>query len=165
MHLRPLEPTDLDVLYEIENDMTMWHAGHTNVPFSRAILAEYIVNQKADIYMDGQVRLVLEDKGEVVGLADLVNFDSRDLRAEVSIIIRKEKQGRGYATEAIQQLIAYARDIILIEQLYAIVAESNKSSLALFRKCGFVQTAVLESWVKRVQNRENAHLFQLFLKK
>ena len=33
--LRAMEPEDLDVLYEIENDAEMWHVGAVNVPYSR----------------------------------------------------------------------------------------------------------------------------------
>lgn len=33
-----MEPEDLDVLYEIENDAEMWHIGAVNVPYSRYLL-------------------------------------------------------------------------------------------------------------------------------
>ena len=35
IRLRALEPEDLDVLYAIENDTTIWNVGNTNVPYSR----------------------------------------------------------------------------------------------------------------------------------
>ena len=33
--LRALEPEDLDFLYEMENDESLWEVGSTNVPYSR----------------------------------------------------------------------------------------------------------------------------------
>ena len=35
IHLRALEPEDLDMLYQIENNRELWSVGVTNVPYSR----------------------------------------------------------------------------------------------------------------------------------
>ena len=40
--LRALEPEDLDFLYEMENDESLWEVGSTNVPYSRQMLLDYI---------------------------------------------------------------------------------------------------------------------------
>ena len=32
IRLRALEPEDLDLLYRIENDVTLWNVGSSNVP-------------------------------------------------------------------------------------------------------------------------------------
>ena len=42
IHLRALEPEDLDFLYEMENDESLWEVGNTNVPYSRQVLLDYI---------------------------------------------------------------------------------------------------------------------------
>lgn len=162
MNLRPLEPSDLDALYQIENEMSDWQYSRTSVPYSRSVLREYIENQHADIYMDGQVRLVVEEKGEVVGFADLVNFDPRDLRAEVSIIIKKEYRRKGLAQQALKRLVDYSRQFLMMEHLYAIIDVRNEASAALFKKVGFMQTAELKDWFRTASGRSNAHIFQLF---
>ena len=84
IRLRALEPEDLDLLYNIENDQSLWDVGNTNVPYSRYALHNYIAQTTGDIYQDGQVRLMIEnEQSEVVGIADLVNFDARHQRAEL----------------------------------------------------------------------------------
>ena len=55
IHLRALEPEDLDFLYEMENDESLWEMGGTNVPYSRQVLLDYITTATADIYTDKQV--------------------------------------------------------------------------------------------------------------
>lgn len=165
IHLRPLESSDLDALYQIENEIEDWQFSRTSVPYSRSVLKEYIENQHADIYLDGQVRLVIEEDGIAVGFADLVNFDPRDLRAEVSIIINKEYRRRGLAHRALCRLVEYSSRFLMMEHLYAIIDERNEASQSLFSKAGFVKTAELKSWFKTVSGRVNAHVFQLFLKK
>ena len=89
VHLRAIEPEDLDLLYRIENDVKLWNVGTTNVPYSRYTLHDYVANASDDIYTDRQVRLMVEDaSGAVVGIADIVNFDPGNCRAEVGLIMR-----------------------------------------------------------------------------
>ena len=38
VELRAMEPEDLDTLYTIENDKSMWDVGTTNVPYSKFVL-------------------------------------------------------------------------------------------------------------------------------
>ena len=52
-----MEPEDLDTLYTLENDRTVWGVSATNVPYSRSVLIDYITSSKSDIYADRQVRL------------------------------------------------------------------------------------------------------------
>ena len=42
VHLRAIEPEDLDLLYRIENDVKLWNVGITNVPYSRYALHDYV---------------------------------------------------------------------------------------------------------------------------
>ena len=96
IRLRALEPEDLDFLYEMENEESLWEMGCTNVPYSRQVLLDYITTATADIYTDKQVRLIVEnEQQEAVGIIDLMNFDPRHQRAELGIVIKKEHQHQG----------------------------------------------------------------------
>lgn len=163
--LRALEPEDLDALYELENDAAEWESGTNNVPFSRYALHDYIANNSYDIYADKQLRQAIDLNGTVVGLADIVNFDPRNARAEVSIIINKEYRRRGIATESLGQIVKYARDFLRLHQLYAVVPEDNTASAALFQKLNFKHTSTLLSWVSDGKDMQNAMFFQLIMKK
>ena len=88
VYLRALEMEDLEFLYEVENDRSLWGVGCTNVPYSRQMLIDYIASASADIYADRQMRLIIENgQHETVGMVDLINFDPRHLRAEIGIVI------------------------------------------------------------------------------
>ena len=87
--LRALEPEDLDMLYQIENNRQLWDVGMTNVPYSRYALHDYIAHASVDIYTDKQVRLMIENQqGTIVGIVDIVDFNPQHLRAEVGIFIK-----------------------------------------------------------------------------
>ena len=42
--LRALEPNDLDLLYDIENDKSLWKYSNTSSPFSKHSLKKFIEN-------------------------------------------------------------------------------------------------------------------------
>ena len=116
IHLRALEPEDLDSLYNIENDEDLWDVGVTNVPYSRFVLSAYIANSTADIYADRQVRLVIEDEHHcTVGLLDIFNFDPRHSRAEVGIVVARRFRHLGYATAALLHAVDYSRKVCHLE--------------------------------------------------
>ena len=164
MKLRAIEPEDLDVLYQIENDRSLWHVGTTNVPYSRYTLHDYIANSSDDIYVDRQVRLMVEnDEGETVGIVDLVQFSPQHLRAEVGIVIMNAQRRKGYATAAVEALCDYAQRVIHLHQLYAVVDSHNEAAVALFRKNGFSVENTLQEWLFDGREYHDALLMQRFL--
>jgi diamine N-acetyltransferase len=163
IHLRALEPDDLDMLYRIENNDALWRVGTTNVPYSRYVLHEYIANTRSDIYSDRQLRMMIEDsRHQVVGIIDLVNFDPRHLRAEVGIVVEEEKRRQGYATAAVREICRYAEQILHLHQLYVIVDMENTAALELFRKEGFNAVNTLQDWLSTGKEYHDAVLMQTF---
>lgn len=164
IHLRAIEPEDLDILYTIENDVALWNVGTTNVPYSRYMLHDYIAHANADIYQDRQVRLIIENlEGEVVGITDVVNFDPQHLRAELGIVIMAPSRRQGYATAAIQEMKRYAATVLHLHQLYVIVDEHNTAARNLFGNLAFKETARLEHWLYNGHQYHDALLLQVFL--
>ena len=162
--LRALEPEDLDFLYEMENDESLWEVGSTNVPYSRQMLLDYIATASADIYADKQVRFIIENEAhERVGIIDLMNFDPRHQRAEVGIVVKKEYQGQGFARLALAHLLKYATNLLHLHQIYAIVAESNQNAVKMLEVVGFQGDKLLKGWLKTGSGYEDAYFFQSFL--
>ena len=48
--LRALEPTDIDFLYQLENERGLWEVSETQLPFARHLLQQYLLNATQDIY-------------------------------------------------------------------------------------------------------------------
>jgi len=148
VRLRAMEPEDLDLLYRIENDVRLWNVGASNVPYSRYTLHEYIASASGDIYSDKQVRLMVENgEGEVVGIVDIVNFDPANRRGEVGLLIEDAHRQRGYALAAMQALEHYARQVLHLHQLYAVISVENTAPHQLFRKLGYKESARLSEWL------------------
>ena len=95
--LRPLEPTDLDLLYRWENDTALWVVSDTVAPYSRKALWQYLEEYTGDIYTQRQLRLMitLTGDGTAVGTVDFLNFDPLNNRAELGLFIIDEQRGKG----------------------------------------------------------------------
>lgn len=162
--LRAMEPEDLDLLYSVENDQQLWAVGVTSVPYSRYVLHDYIANASNDIYADGQVRLMVEsESGGVVGIADLMNFDPKNNKAELGLVIMQQHRHQGFATAAIHQMRRYASSILHLHQLYVIIASANTVAVDLFRKEGFCESTRLRDWLYDGKKYDDAVVLQTFL--
>ena len=162
--LRAMEPEDLDLLYRIENDESMWGMSLTNVPYSRFVLHEFMSDTTGDIYTDNQVRLIVEDdRHQPIGLADIMKFDPKNQKAEIGIIICKSCRCQGYAKAAVEHLHQYAHDTLHLHQLYAVVAVENEASLHLFQGMGYRQTGSLSDWLFDGKTYHDAIVLQRLL--
>lgn len=162
--LRALEPEDLECLYEIENDMSLWNVGVTNVPYSKNVLLDYITQSTGDIYADKQVRLMAEnDKGDVVGIVDLMDFSPKHNRAELGLVVKSEFRGMGYAASILAKVIEYAKNVIHLHQIYAFVPKSNESCVKLLQTLDFQQSIRLKEWLFDGEKYSDAIFFQRFL--
>ncbi|SRR5690554_5168580 len=164
IYLRALEPSDLDFLYELENDEALWRVGNTLTPFSKYILKEYIDNSYRDIFEVKQLRLVICKNGRenAIGFIDLYDFDPQNKRVGVGIVIYpdQEKQ-KGYAFEALNLIKNYAFERLKVNQLYAGITEDNFGSIKLFEKVGFRRNGVKKDWTLSENGFKDEYFYQL----
>lgn len=160
--LRALEPQDIDLLYQIENDHKLWKVSNTYSPYSKYVLQQYLDNSHLDIYTAKQLRLVIEsvDDNEVVGLIDLFDFDPFHLRAGVGIVIKDSHKGKGLAYEAVEVLMQYCKTHLGLHQVYCSILEDNIVSQRLFEKHGFSHMGTKKEWVRVGDEFVDEHFYQ-----
>ncbi len=167
--LRAIEPADIDLLYEWENDENQWYISNTIAPFSRFVLEQYIMNSHLDIYSTKQLRLMIEkisddENGKTVGMIDLFDFDPNNKRAGMGILIKKSERKKGWASEAMELLIDYCFNVLHLHQVYCNILENNIASLELFKKHGFEISGLKKEWIQVKDTWENEYLLQLINK-
>ena len=93
IYLRALEPNDLDFVYEMENDESIWEISNTQTPYSRFLIRQYLENAHQDIYEAKQLRLAIckNDDFSAIGLIDLFEFDPKNNRAGIGILIKNSE--------------------------------------------------------------------------
>ena len=159
--LRTPEPEDLELMFAMENDTTLWSIGSTTLPYSRYTLRAYLEQSRQDLFSERQARFVIELKnGETAGMIDLADFDPLNSRAEVCIGLLGKHRGKGIATCALTLLCDYAFKKLHINQLYAFIPEWNEESLKLFEKNSFKKSALLQQWQRTENGYSNVFLVQ-----
>ena len=166
--LRALEPSDIDLLYNWENDREVWRVSNTIVPYSRYILKKYLENSHHDIYQTKQLRLMIDlkhDKGnklKPIGTVDLFDFDPYHNRAGVGILIGdKSERKKGFASMTLENLIDYAFNTLQLHQIYCNILTDNKDSLSLFQKHGFKIIGEKKEWIKAPEKYIGEYMLQL----
>ena len=160
--LRALEPEDIDVFYQWENDTTFWSWSCTLAPYSRYELRQYILTAK-DIYETKQFRFVIELKQEkkAIGMIDLYDFEPHHKRAAISIIIDKRYRRKGLARDALTLLCDYSFSFLKLHQLYAFIPVKNDSSKQLFIGSGFNENGLLHDWIQSADGYDDVLIFSL----
>ena len=161
MTLRSPEPEDLELMYAMENDTTLWSVGSATLPYSRYTLRTYLEQSRQDLFNERQARFVIDlADGEAAGMIDLAEYDPLNSRAEVCIGLLGRHRGKGIATESLQLLCQYAFKKLHIHQLYAYVPCWNSESIALFENNGFVKSASLRHWQRNENGYNDVFLMQ-----
>jgi diamine N-acetyltransferase len=165
VRLRAIEPADVDLLYQWENETEIWVVSNTLTPFSKHQLEKYVKHAGLDIYQTKQLRLMIEwhEAGQwhTTGMIDLFDFDAFHQRAGIGIMIHKPFRQKGVATQALSLFCDYCFKRLGLHQLYCSVMADNTASLALFQQEGFNLIGVKKDWVRT----PNGFIDELFFQK
>ena len=167
--LRALEPSDIDLMYQWENDMSNWDVSGTLHPFSRFTMEQFVKSAHQDIYTTRQLRMAIDmtgdadGSGKTVGYIDLYEFDPAHLRAGVGILIGDTSARRkGLALESLNLLSTYAFNVLNLHQLFCHVHVNNEASIRLFSAAGYALAGELRDWTLRNGSWVNVFVMQKF---
>ena len=139
IYLRAVEPEDMDIMYEMENDPSMWDISNFTVPYSRYVLRQYIEGSQCDVFADKQLRLMIVRKSDqcILGTIDITDFVPLHSRGEVGIAVHKDYRLQGYATDALKLLCEYAFDFLEAafgdsQEMVAFITELNANYYSLW---------------------------------
>jgi diamine N-acetyltransferase len=160
LKLRALEPNDLELIYEVENDKSLWVYSNTASPFSRHTLKKFI-----EIIEHKQLRLVITHDEKSYGFIDLYDYDFINRRVGVGIIIFKKYRSKGIGLSSLQLTENYLLEHVPIHQVYANISSTNKESISLFEKSKYVNVGLKKDWIFYNNKFNDELLFQKILKK
>ena len=165
--LRALEPSDIEIIYEWENNPDHWFVSNIKTPFSKYIISKYIENAQLDIYQVKQLRLMIQLRAgqandeNAIGTIDLFDFNPFHQRAGIGILIaRKEYRSKGYASEALELFLNYAFKTLNLHQVYCNIASDNHQSINLFKKFGFQIIGEKKDWLKDLNRWVGEYMLQ-----
>lgn len=145
--LRAIEPKDIDLLFDLENDVDLWKYSNRSQPYSRDLLQKYIANAHKDIFEIRQIKFTIcIDDDIAVGFIDLFDFEPLHHRAGVGLVVRERDKSKGYGGAALELICVYAQKYLQLHQLYAFIAEENKISIRLFESQGYCLAGIKKDW-------------------
>ena len=122
-----------------ENNPENWGVSGTKRPFTKEEIKEF-VNGIHDIKITQQMRYIicLNNSREAVGAIDLFEYDAENKEVGVGVLIADQaNRQKGFASEALKQIVHYCRNELDIVNLFCNITKDNAASICLFEKCGF----------------------------
>lgn len=118
------------------SEMALWPC-HTSVNMSLRVIKEF--------FMPDEHNFAIADKltGEVIGCVGLVpagdeHYNHAAGEREVGYWIGFPHWGKGLATEALEALLGFCRNVLSLRAVLLTADARNKASLRVAEKCGFI---------------------------
>ena len=147
--IRAAEPNDAELIYEWENDQSIWRVSETYMPYSMYQIEQFLFNNN-DLFSNRQIRFIIETKNdnEKIGCIDIYDFDPINQRAGIGILLQENYRKRGFTKESLSLLLEYCFNILMLKQVYCLIDSLNEDSLNLFKRIGFVQCGYRKEWIR-----------------
>ena len=136
--LRELTPDDAEFIFELLNEPSfIQNIGDRNIRTLDDARA-YIVNGPVASYAKngfGLYLVVLRETGESIGMCGLIRRDGLE-DVDIGYALVPRFWSRGYAVEAARATKAYAKEVIGLKRIVAIVDPANEGSIRVLEKIG-----------------------------
>lgn len=136
--IREQEVLDVKRLYEIyaDPDTTKYTEGlYPKEEDEIDYMKKYIANQYK-FFEFGLWAIVDKNSGSLIGRAGIsTRADFEEL--ELGYVIAKEYRNKGYAKEACEMILQYAKEELYLEKIQAFTRKENSASVALLQSLGF----------------------------
>lgn len=142
--LRPIHLADASAVFQYRsNHLANRYQGW--IPETIADVNDFIVNWVSpEINEPGtwfQFVIIIQDTGELVGDIGVHFSAENNFQAELGITLGEVHQGKGYATEALNEIISYLFNHLEKRRITASIDPRNLRSVSLFERLGFRREA------------------------
>lgn len=137
LRLRPVSDADVDALHALWTHPQVRRYLWDDVVIDRAVVAERVVRSDASFAAAGWGLWAIEPRegGELLGAAGLVELDPA-VGPEILYSQHPDHQGRGYATEAAEAVLAHAFGALGFARVPGRTDTPNRASARLLERLG-----------------------------
>jgi ribosomal-protein-alanine N-acetyltransferase len=140
LRLRELRGEDAEALHRIYGDAeTMRHVGRSRRPTADLEATRRVVEfvrRHAEHHGFSMWAIDERDGDDIVGIAGLIWVEGHGPEVEVAYILRRDRWGRGYATEALREVLRIGHDELGLDRIVALAYPENKASRRVMEKAG-----------------------------
>ena len=137
--VRELCMDDIDALFELYADDGMDEFTESLFEYEEEkTYQEAYINHMYRFFGYGMWLVFEKETGKLIGRAGLEHREiNEETELELGYLIGKPYQGKGYATEVCQAILAYAKENTGFEQINCVVQKGNDVSIHMAQKLGF----------------------------
>ena len=138
--IRETIPADIPALYEIwkQDGMVRGTVPVLNTLEEETEFMEAYIRHAYLFYDFGLWTVLERESGQVIGQAGLFVSELLDDAIELGYLIGQPYRGKGYAQECGRAILAYAGEVLDLEELHVLIERTNDESLHVAQKLGFV---------------------------
>ncbi len=137
LRLRRFQPEDAEIFatYRMDPDVARYQSWETYSPYHARRFIEEIASVSPGMPGEWfQFAVTEPDTDRLIGDVALRVLPDDSGRAELGFTFAPEHQGKGYATEAVRALLAYAFDRLDVDAVFAIADTRNGASIAVLER-------------------------------
>jgi len=102
---------------------------------------------------------IVNENNEYLGTISLKMIDSYYKDSEFAIVLRSSAQGKGYATQAMKEIMTIAFEKYQLEEVYWNVLANNIAAIKLYERCGYTRLKEVSARrINRAPKKENGEM-------
>jgi RimJ/RimL family protein N-acetyltransferase len=153
LRLRPFVPEDVAAMHAIQSrdDVSRWQYWQPRSEAEvREVVEKEIARARGGAESGLTLAIELADGGEAIGHVVLFVGPPEHRQGEIGFIVHPDHQGRGYATEAAQAMLALAFGAYGLHRAYGRLEARNTASARVLERLGMRREGHLveNEWVK-----------------
>ena len=158
--LRPLREADFADYFEYAQDPAVASGGMWT-PYKSEDDARADFTRLISFYPRGFMWWALEEKsdGKMIGRCQLDEYDPDDARAEISYALHQRYWRRGYSSEAVERIMRYGFEDLMINRISATVFPDNIASARILEKAHMIREGCLRQYRATRGAPEDVHLY------
>jgi [ribosomal protein S5]-alanine N-acetyltransferase len=103
-----------------------------------------LINEKIDSNEGINWAITFKDNPKLIGIIGHYRIKPEHFRAEIGYMLLPEFHGKGFISEAINEVVHYGFDVMQLHSIEAIIDPENIASARVLQKNGFVKEAHLK---------------------
>jgi RimJ/RimL family protein N-acetyltransferase len=161
--LRPWRDSDLQALVAACQDpeISRWTA--VPYPYGESDARAYLLHRYDAVGAAAAApfAIVAAGGGELLGSIALNHLEWRHARSEVGYWLALEARGQGHATRAVRQICRWGFEALGLERVDLMAATTNQPSQRVAERAGFTREALLRSYMRGRDGRQDMIAFGL----
>ncbi|MFB6465517.1 GNAT family N-acetyltransferase [Cytobacillus sp. Hz8] len=161
--LREILEDDAEVLFSIlsRKDVTRYYGQEAFQNREQACTLVHLFQKNFNENRGIRWGIERKDTHQLIGTIGLNAFVPKHKRAEIGYEIHSDYWRKGYATEAIFEILSYGFNVLELNRIGAVVFLENQASNQLLKKLGFQKEGILKNYIFQDGDSHDTNVYSM----